>query len=198
MASIVTQESDLQVAIQPLRKRHIDRVVTSTVYVFAVLVVLFSIGLIFATIYGAKEVAILSGSMQPLWARGELLFMVREPASAVKVGQAILYHPPARYFNADVVHQVISIRSLGGGAYLAHTKGLANPVRDPWVDHLSGYVYHVVYKLPYLGFVSIMLHDGELFIIISIIIVILLIAMFARKRSKPRNTAQHLKKAAAK
>jgi len=191
LASTFTESKD-KIAIQPLRNRHIDRSFTVAVYVFAAVVVLVSIALLISTLEGVKEVAILSGSMQPLWARGELLFMVREPASAVRVGQAILYHPPAQYFNADVVHRVISIRSLGNGSYLAHTKGVANPVRDPWKDTLSGYVYHVVYKLPYLGFVSIMLHDGKLLTIIFGIVVILLVIAFVRRVS--RHTAQHSKK----
>jgi hypothetical protein len=80
-----------------------------------------------------------------------------------------------QYFNGEVVHRVISIRKIGGATYLAHTKGLANPVRDPWVDYLTGTVYHVVGGLPYLGFVSILIHDPNLpkLIIIGVAVIVL-------------------------
>jgi signal peptidase I len=144
-------------------------------FVFAGIVLVFVVGLVWALTHGIREVSILSGSMQPLWARGELLFLAPEPASAVRVGQAIIYHPPAQYFNGEVVHRIISIRKIGGATYLAHTKGLANPVRDPWADYLSGTVYHVVGGLPYLGFVSILIHDPSLpkLIVIGIAVIVL-------------------------
>jgi signal peptidase len=124
-------------------------------FTIIVLAALTGLGIAAASIFGGiKVMAILSGSMQPAWARGELLFLQAEPARLVHVGQAIAYHPPANIFNAIVVHQVIAVHHLSNGV-VAQTKGLANKVKDPWVDYLSGPVYRVAFKLPYLGLLTI-------------------------------------------
>lgn len=106
---------------------------------------------------GVHLIAVLSGSMKPEWAKGELLFLQAEPATAVRVGQAIAWHPPAKIFNAPVIHQVVSIRHASYG-FVAQTKGLANKAPDPWLDVFKGQVYHVVYALPYIGWISIWLN----------------------------------------
>jgi signal peptidase len=119
------------------------------------LAAIIGIGVAAVSIFGGiKVMAILSGSMRPDWARGELLFLAPEPARLVRVGQAIAFHPPSDVFNAVVVHQVIALHH-GPGGIIAQTKGLANKAPDPWVDHLYGKVYHVVFKLPYLGLIRI-------------------------------------------
>jgi len=119
------------------------------------IVALTGIGIAAASlVFGIKAMVILSGSMRPEWARGELLFLAPEPARLVSIGQAIAYHPPANVFNAVVVHQVIAVHHTAAGA-IAQTKGLANPAKDPWVDYLYGNVYHVVFKLPYIGLIRI-------------------------------------------
>jgi len=119
-------------------------------YGFIALATITGLGLMIASALGVREIVILSGSMRPDWARGTLLFLAPEPARSVRVGQAIAYHPPASVFNAVVVHQVIALHQSASGV-IAQTKGLANKAVDPWKDHLSGMVYHVVFQLPYVG-----------------------------------------------
>lgn len=109
------------------------------------------------TFGGWQLLAIRSGSMRPHWARGSLLILTREPASAVRVGQEIEYRPPKDLFNGIIVHQVIAIQKVAPGHYVAQTKGSANPVEDPWHDYLSGSVYKVDAALPWLGMIPIAL-----------------------------------------
>jgi len=144
-----------------------------------VLAALTGLGIAAASIFGGiKVMAILSGSMQPAWARGELLFLQAEPSRLVHVGQAIAYHPPANIFNAIVVHQVIAVHHLSNGV-VAQTKGLANKVKDPWVDYLSGPVYHVVFKLPYLGMLTIWMSYWRLDAVCGAAIIAAIIAYLA-------------------
>ena len=111
--------------------------------------------LVGVTFYGWKLMAIRSGSMRPDWARGTLLILSKEPASDVRVGQAIVYRPPQNLFAGLIVHQVIAIKKIASGKYIAQTKGLANPVQDPWKDYLSGTVWKVDQPLPWLGMIPI-------------------------------------------
>jgi len=104
---------------------------------------------------GWRMMAIRSGSMRPDWARGSLLILTKEPASKVRVGQAVVYHPPPNIFNGLIVHQVIAVKRTSPGHYVAQTKGLANPVQDPWKDYLNGNVYKVDVAIPYIGMVPI-------------------------------------------
>jgi signal peptidase len=148
------------------------------------LVAITGIGIAAVSLFdGIRVITILSGSMRPDWARGELLFLAPEPARLVRVGQAIAYHPPSDVFNAVVVHQVIAVHS-GASGIIAQTKGLANKAPDPWVDHLYGRVYHVVFKLPYLGMIRIWTSYWRLDVLFATIIAVAIAAWAAVHTSK--------------
>jgi signal peptidase I len=140
------------------RPKQLSRIVASTALVALLLVGLSGLVLTLGiTIGNWKLMAIRSGSMRPHWARGSLLILTPEPASAVRVGQEIEYQPPRNLFDGVIVHQVIAIEKTGPGEYVAQTKGSANPVQDPWRDYLHGTVEKVDVALPWLGMIPITL-----------------------------------------
>ncbi len=138
--------------------KHLRRYLRPGVLVAVSLVGLAALVLLVGVTFGGwKLMAIRSGSMRPEWARGTLLILSKEPASDVRVGQAIVYRPPQNLFAGLVVHQVVAIKNIAPGKYIAQTKGLANPVQDPWKDYLSGNVWKVDEPLPWLGMIPIKL-----------------------------------------
>ncbi len=95
---------------------------------------------------------VLSGSMVPRFAPGDVVVVTPEPLTAVRVGQIITYHAPV----AD--HEIVShrvIRIIHGGANpVIQTKGDANPVPDPWTARLQGTTaWRVRFVVPGAGFV---------------------------------------------
>ncbi len=99
-----------------------------------------------------RPVTVLSGSMRPTFSPGDMVVVVPEPVSAVRVGQVISYHVP------EGVHQVEThrvVRILQGGAHpVVQTQGDANNWPDPWTAKLEGATaWRMVAVVPHLGYV---------------------------------------------
>ena len=95
---------------------------------------------------------VLSGSMRPTFAPGDLLILKSEPVSSVRVGQVLAFVPPGK--NYVETHRVIQVQNIKGET-IVRTKGDANNVADPWravlVPPKAWYVDHVV---PHAGFIT--------------------------------------------
>jgi hypothetical protein len=95
--------------------------------------------------------------MVPRWAKGSAVIVVRERPAAVRVGQAVAVRPPEPYPQVTVVHEVVGVQRHAGGVAL-RTKGLANPVADPWRVVVRGAVWHEVVAVPWVGYVVDAMH----------------------------------------
>ncbi len=79
---------------------------------------------------------VLSGSMRPAFAPGDVLVVTPEPTARVRVGQVISYAIPIGDHHVES-HRVVRI--LRGGAHpVILTKGDANGTPDPWRARLTG------------------------------------------------------------
>ena len=79
---------------------------------------------------------VLSGSMRPEFAPGDLVVVTPERTRDVRVGQVISYHIPVGDHHVQS-HRVIAV-VRGGDNPLVRTKGDANSAPDPWVAKLNG------------------------------------------------------------
>ncbi|KAI0767376.1 hypothetical protein C8Q74DRAFT_1203573 [Fomes fomentarius] len=120
-------------------------------------------------------VVVLSGSMEPAFYRGDLLFLTHPPSQRYETGDVIVYKVPGA--DIPIVHRVLETHNLVvkdkglvatrplGQKQLLLTKGDANPVDD--TDLYQGLEWlerkHVVGKvrgfLPYIGYVTIVMND---------------------------------------
>lgn len=103
-----------------------------------------------------RAVTPLSGSMEPMFAPGDLLVMRPEPLSQVHVGQVITYSIPIGDHHLET-HRVIKMLQ-GGDRPIVQTKGDANSVADPWTAILTGgpvWTVHTV--IPKVGWVLLFL-----------------------------------------
>lgn len=81
-----------------------------------------------------RVVNVLTGSMNPAIPVDTLVVATPVAASAVTVGQVLVFMPPADYTTPGarpVVHRVASIATVDGVVEI-RTKGDANSVVDPW------------------------------------------------------------------
>ncbi|MHA2010266.1 MAG: signal peptidase I [Promethearchaeota archaeon] len=130
-------------------------------------------------------VVVVSGSMEPNLHKGDLLFLRGKDADDIKngtiegkEGDIIVFdargipgwhHAP----NDPIVHRVIAKRYDNGWFFL--TKGDANPSHDSaWVPE-TRILGVVVGRIPYIGWVKILLTDSGLLIPLLVIVSILLI-----------------------
>jgi len=120
---------------------------------------------------------VVSGSMEPTYHKGDLLFLYGETPANINEGDVIVFHanhwpdPPAE----PVVHRVVDKQYDSiSEQWEFKTKGDANSVEDPgWVpgDQVIG---KVVGWIPLIGWVKILLTEGNLLIPLIVIIIILL------------------------
>ena len=95
---------------------------------------------------------VLSGSMRPTFAPGDLLILKSEPLSNVRVGQILAFVPPGK--NYVETHRVIQVQRIKGQT-IVRTKGDANNIADPWRAVLDPpKVWYVDHVVPHAGFIT--------------------------------------------
>ncbi|MFX1452168.1 MAG: signal peptidase I [Promethearchaeota archaeon] len=130
-------------------------------------------------------VVVVSGSMEPTLLKGDLLFLQGKDPSQIKMGtiadkqgDIIVFdarglpgwiNPP----NDPIVHRVVDKWYDGGWFY--RTKGDANPIIDDAPVPESRILGVVVGRIPYIGWVKIMLTDSGLLIPLLVVVSALLI-----------------------
>jgi signal peptidase len=99
-----------------------------------------------------RPVTVLSGSMRPTFSPGDMVVVVPEPVSSVRVGQVISYQVPTGIHQVET-HRIVKI--LDGGAHpVIQTQGDANNWPDPWTAKLEGdTAWRMVAVVPHLGYV---------------------------------------------
>ena len=98
-----------------------------------------------------RPVTVLSGSMRPTFAPGDLIIVRPEPVSEVRAGQVITYRLP---FGSHQVETHRVIRVLRPGPHpVIQTQGDANNWRDPWTARLTGRTaWRLGLVVPYGGY----------------------------------------------
>jgi signal peptidase len=98
-----------------------------------------------------RTVTVLSGSMTPTFARGDLIVVTPEPFRALRVGQVITYEIPIGDRHTET-HRVIRLERAGRRPVVV-TKGDANRSADPWRASLHGdTAWRYRFRIPFLGY----------------------------------------------
>ena len=121
--------------------------VTSTVLV--VLIVLCAVFLMGSRIMGYQIFTVISGSMEPVYSVGDLLYVKKVDVNTIEVGDPITF-----VLNEDLVvatHRVIEIDAENNHFY---TKGDANNVADSEPVHFNNVIGVPQFAIPKLGYVS--------------------------------------------
>lgn len=117
--------------------------------VLVVLVVIFAIFLMGSRLVGLQVFNVISGSMEPTYSVGDLLYVKTVDPDSVKVGDPITF-----VLNEDLVvatHRVVGIDSENRRFT---TKGDANETEDASPVHFNNLVGVPVFSVPMLGYVS--------------------------------------------
>ena len=119
--------------------------------VLVALVVLLAALLAGARLFGLQVFTILSGSMEPKYPVGSLIYVKSVDPSQVKEGDVITF------LLSDTVtatHRVVEIVDQGDGALRFRTKGDANDSEDGGLVHSNNLLGTPVFTIPYLGYVA--------------------------------------------
>ena len=141
---------------------------------------------------GYRTETVLSGSMRPTFAAGDVLLLSPEPARDVRVGQIISYHIPIGDHHVEA-HRIVRIVSWGAHPTVI-TRGDANPTADPWQARLDGsQVWVVRGVIPELGSAIRFLRTPIAHLLTVVVTPLLLVGLLLwriwRRESEPRAPA---------
>ena len=105
-----------------------------------------------------RPLTVLSGSMRPVFAPGDVVVVTPERLRDVRAGQIITYAIPISDRHVET-HRVVRI-IRGGDHPVVITKGDANTAADPWKAELRGdKVWRYRFRLPSLGRAIVVLRE---------------------------------------
>lgn len=114
-----------------------------------VCIVTLAVLLVGVRIFGLTPFTVLSGSMEPTYKTGALIYVKKIPPEEIKVGDPITF-----VLNKDLVvatHRVVDIDSENQSF---KTKGDANEAVDGAPVHFNNLIGKPVFTIPYLGYFS--------------------------------------------
>ena len=117
--------------------------------VIVVLVVILALLLVGARLIGLNVYTVVSGSMEPTYSVGDLLYVKKVAPESIRVGDPITF-----VLNEDLViatHRVVDIDDENQHFY---TKGDANEVEDAAPVHFNNLIGKPIFAIPLIGYVS--------------------------------------------
>lgn len=130
--------------------------------VLVVIVVIFAILLVGVRLFGIQVYSVISGSMEPEYPVGSLIYVNKVDPSEIKVNDVITYVLPN---DMPSTHRVVRIDEENK---LFYTKGDANETEDGAPVHFNNLVGKPVFKIPYLGYIAYYIqHPPGMYIAIS-------------------------------
>lgn len=138
-----------------------------------VLMVLCAVFLMGSRVMGYQCFTVISGSMEPKYSVGDLIYVKKVDASTIQVGDDITF-----ILNEDLVvatHRVVRIDAENQRLY---TKGLANEIEDSDPVHFNNVIGVPKFAIPKLGYVSDFVQNPPGMYITIGVGVILILAVF--------------------
>ena len=166
-------------------KKAISKGVIKDILIVAVGVLVIWLGLQVA--FGTQNpfYVVASGSMIPvLQVYDVLVVQGHAPFEEIEIGDIIVFNRPSDH-NRVIVHRVVSI--IDDNPKTIRTQGDANPASIPGTDFPiteEEYIGKVEYTLPQVGYVTQLLKPPINYIIIAIVVGIMVIKQFAKKKKE--------------
>lgn len=128
--------------------------------------------LIIPKLMGYEEMAVLTGSMEPNYPVGSLIFVKEEDPENLKVGDVITYRLDE---DTVVTHRIVEINQE---EQTVTTKGDANSDNDGSPVSYSNIVGKAHFKIPYLGFLAMNIKTSKGIIAICGVLVAIILLTF--------------------
>ncbi len=156
--------------------------ITTTVIV--VLAVIFAILLVGVRLFGIQVYSVVSGSMEPEYPVGSLIYVRGVVPSEIEVGDVITYVLPNE---TPSTHRVVRIDEQNQHFY---TKGDANKTEDGSPVHFKNLIGTPIFKIPYLGYLAYHIqHPPGMYVAIAAGAVLLLLVFLPGFFKKEKDAA---------
>lgn len=155
--------------------------------------VLCAVFLMGSRIMGYQVYTVISGSMEPKYSVGDLLYVKKIDVNTIKVGDDITF-----VLNEDLVvatHRVVRVDAENQRFY---TKGIANEVEDSEPVHFNNVIGVPKFSIPKLGYVSDFVQNPPgMYITIGIGIILILLVfvpdLIAKKKDEETEEVEAIK-----
>ncbi len=128
--------------------------------------------LIIPRVLGYEEMAVLTGSMEPNYPVGSLIFVKEEEPEDLKIGDVITYRLDE---DTVVTHRIVEIDQKG---QTVTTKGDANEDKDGNPVPYSSIVGKAHFQVPYLGFIAINIKTSKGITAICAVLIAIILLTF--------------------
>lgn len=135
-----------------------------------------------------KPLIVLSGSMTPIMLPGDLIVVKSVYQNELNVGDVVAFQPPGSKPNTLVTHRIISLEE--GKERLFQTKGDANNDKDTFKVPASNAVGKMILVIPFVGYITEISKNKNIFLLIIILPVCLLIIDEIRNLIKYSNPSR--------
>jgi signal peptidase len=140
-------------------------------------------------LFGLKPFAVLSGSMEPAYEVGSLIYVKNALPQDIKVGDPITF-----VLNEDLTVATHRVIKIDAGNQQFYTKGDANNAADGAPVHYNNLIGKPVFSIPKLGYVSGFLNTKRGTIIAITAAVVILMMIFIPDILKKAETDEAKKK----
>lgn len=161
----------------------IDHLVKSISIAFVSLIVIMAILLVGTRLIGLTPYTVISGSMEPKFAVGSLIYVRSVETEKIQIGDPITF-----VMNKDLrvaTHRVVEITPEGNFV----TKGDANETIDGTSVHPNNVIGKPEFSIPYLGYLSVFLSSIQGRIVLGILGILILISMLVPEKDKKMQVA---------
>jgi signal peptidase len=124
--------------------------------------------------FGARPHTVLTGSMEPAIAAGDVVIDERVSPGAVAIGDVVTFRDPEDQSRL-ITHRVRSIRRAGSHFWFV-TQGDANNTTERWRVRADGELGRVAYTVPWVGHVAVLTHS-RLGLALLVFVPLLLLAL---------------------
>lgn len=151
-----------------------------------VLVVIFAVLLVGVRLFGIQVFSVISGSMEPEYPVGSLIYVKDVDPSEIEVNDVITYVLPN---GTPSTHRVIGIDSANQHFY---TKGDANETEDGEPVHFKNLIGTPVFQIPLLGYIAYYIqHPPGMYIAIAagaVLLILVFLPDLFKKEKKEEKT----------
>ncbi len=123
------------------------------------------------SIFGYRYYDILTGSMEPAYSVGDLIFVKVTDSADINVGDVITFNPGSTddsYLTHRVAEKLEDYQ--GTGVICFKTMGDANESEDPFIIDQSRVIGIVKFSIPFLGYIILFVQSHYIMVIIFIVL----------------------------
>lgn len=164
--------------------KKLDHLIRNFSFGFVTLIVVVAILLVGTRLLGLTPYTVISGSMEPHYAVGSLIYVRSVDSRNILVGDPITF-----VMNEDLLvatHRVVEI--MPDGNFI--TKGDANEAVDGTAVHPNNVLGKPVFTIPYLGYLSFFFSSKQGKVVLGVMAILILTSMLIPEKEKKMKVAE--------